>query len=136
MKLPGQDYPTLNPLTEAGSGQVQEKQMAYLTEIISRLNDLFGGSTTDGDKVSFSSTLTAKMMESTTLQSQAASNTKEQFSNSPDLQKEFENAIMASLDAHTELSTQALNSKLIQQGLLSLLLGPGGLYESLRKKSA
>lgn len=136
MKLPGADYPTLNPLTEAGSGQVQEKQKALLTEIIAKLNDLFGGETTDGDQVSFSTTLANKMLESETLQKQAANNSKEQFANSPDLKSELVNAIIASLDAHNELSSKALSSELIRQGLLSILVGPAGLYEQLRKRSA
>ncbi len=136
MKLPGMEYPTLNPLTEAGSGQVREKQKAYLTEIIAKLNDLFGGDTTDGDQVSFSTTLANKMLESETLQTQAASNSKEQFANSPDLKRELVNAIIASLDAHTDLSTKALSSDLIQQGLLNILIGPAGLYDALRKRCA
>lgn len=136
MKLPGLDYPTLNPLTEAGSGQVREKQKAYLTEIISKLNDLFGGDTTDGVKVSFSTTLANKMMESPTLQKQAANNSKEQFSNSPDLKKELINAIIGSIDAHNDLSSKALSSEMIQQGLLNILLGPAGLYDALKKRSA
>ncbi len=136
MKLPGLAYPTLNPLSEAGSGQVREQQKAYLTEIIAKLNDLFGGDTTDGDQVSFSTTLANKMLESETLQTQAASNSKEQFANSPDLKRELVNAIIASLDAHTDLSTKALSSELIQQGLLNILIGPAGLYDALKKRSA
>ena len=136
MKLPDLAYPTLAPLTEAGSGQVREQQKAYLAEIISKLNDLFGGDTTDGDQVSFSTTLANKMMESKTLQTQAASNSKEQFSNSPDLKRELVNAIIASLDAHTDLSSKALSSELIQQGLLNILVGPAGLYDALRKLAA
>lgn len=136
MQLPGLTYPTLDPLTGVGSGQVREKQKAYLTEIIAKLNDLFGGDTTDGDQVSFSTTLANKMMESKTLQTQAANNSKEQFANSPDLKRELVNAIIASLDAHSELSSKALSSELIQQGLLSILVGPAGLYDQLRKQSA
>jgi len=136
MKLPDGNYPTLAPLTGVGTGEIREKQKAYLTEIIAKLNDLFGSETTDGDKVSFSTTLANKMLESETLQSQASNNTEQQFANSPDLKSELLNAIIASLDAHTELSTQALNSELIQQGLLNILNGPGGLYSELRKRSA
>jgi len=136
MQLPGLSYPTLAPLSEAGSSQIHEQQKAYLAEIISKLNDLFGGDTTDGDQVSFSTTLANKMMESKTLQTQAASNSKEQFSNSPDLKRELVNAIIASLDAHTDLSSKALSSESIQQGLLSILVGPVGLYDELRKRSA
>jgi type I restriction enzyme R subunit len=136
MKLSDSEYPKLNPLTGAGTGQIREKQKAYLTEIIAKLNDLFGSDTTDGDQVSFSTTLANKMLESPTLQKQAANNSKEQFANSPDLKRELVNAIIASLDAHTELSSKALSSELIQQGLLNILVGSAGLYDELRKRSA
>jgi hypothetical protein len=52
---------------------------------------------------------------------QAANNTKEQFSNSPDLKTELRNALMEALDAHTSMSSQALNSRTIQAGILDIL---------------
>jgi len=33
------------------------------------------------------------------------------------------------------MSTQALNSTLVREGLLDILLGPGQLYQALRAKS-
>lgn len=56
-----------------------------------------------------------KLLESATLVQQAANNTKEQFANSPDLRSELTNAIMAAYDAHTLMSTQALNSEAVQR---------------------
>ena len=75
-----------------------------------------------------------KLLESQTLQQQAANNTKEQFANSPDLKSELLNAIMGALDAHTAMSTQALNSPMIQNGLKDILLNHAGLYEMLRDR--
>jgi hypothetical protein len=45
------ESPTLKPLTDAGSGTVQEKEKARLGEIIAKVNDLFGADTTEGDKL-------------------------------------------------------------------------------------
>lgn len=42
---------TLDPITEAGSGAVQEKERVYLEEIIEKLNGLFGADTTDQDQL-------------------------------------------------------------------------------------
>lgn len=42
------------------------------------------------------------------------------------------NAIMGALDAHTVMSTQALNSALVQRGMKDILLNYAGLWESLR----
>jgi type I restriction enzyme R subunit len=63
----------------------------------------------------------------------SASNTKEQFANSPDLRTELMNAIIGALDAHTAMSTQALESQNVRDGLKEVLLGPAQLYETLRK---
>jgi type I restriction enzyme R subunit len=74
-----------------------------------------------------------KMLESDLLRKQAANNTKEQFANSPDLNKALLDAIMDALDAHTTMSTQALESETVREGLKSVLLGPARLYEALRE---
>ena len=90
---------------------MQEKEKALLDEIIEKVNDLFEGDLTDQDKLVYvNNVIKGKLLESETLRQQAANNTKEQFANSPDLDSELLNAIMGALDAHTAMSTQALNS--------------------------
>ena len=74
------------------------------------------------------------MLESETLKQQAANNTKQQFFNSPDLKTELMNAIIGALEAHTAMSTQALESEAVRDGLKDVLLGPGQLYETLRSE--
>ncbi len=71
-------------------------------------------------------------MESEVLKQQAQNNTKEQFSNSPDLGTELMNAIIDAFTAHTSMSKQALDSEKVRNGLKDILLGPAQLYESLR----
>jgi type I restriction enzyme R subunit len=46
----------------------------------------------------------------------------QQFGTSPDLMREPLNAIIGALDAHTTMSTQALNSADVQRGLGDILL--------------
>ena len=92
---------------------------------------------TDQDKLVYvNNVIKGKLLESETLAQQAASNTKEQFANSPDLNPEMMNAIMSALDAHTAMSTQALNSLKVQEGLRDILLNHAGLWEALRAKGA
>jgi hypothetical protein len=80
----GGAYPTLEPMTGAGSGAVQEKQRAWLSEIVAKLNDLFEGDLTDQDRLVYmNDVLRGKLLESETLIQQATNNTKEQFANSP-----------------------------------------------------
>jgi len=75
------------------------------------------------------------LLESQELVTQASNNTKAQFANSPTLCKEIMNAVMDALEAHTTMSTQAINSEKVRDGLKDVLLGPAQLYEALRAKS-
>ena len=112
---------------------MQEKEKAWLNEIIEKVNDLFEGELTDQDKLVYvNNVLKGKLLESAKLQQQATNNTKEQFANSPDLKSELLNVIMGALDAHTLMSSQALNSARVQSGLKDILLNHAGLYETLR----
>jgi type I restriction enzyme R subunit len=133
MKLKDEKYPELPPLSEVGSGMVREDKKAYLREIIEKVNDLFKGDLSENDKLVYvNNVIMGKLLESETLATQAVNNTKEQFANSPDLKSELVNAIINALDAHTEMSSQALGSDEIQAGLKDILLGPAELYEKLR----
>jgi type I restriction enzyme R subunit len=134
MPLYAGPVPRLDPISEAGSGTLQEKEKAYLAEIIEKVNDLFQGELTEQDKLVYvNNVLLGKLLESETLQQQAGTNTREQFANSPDLSRELTNAIMEALDAHSAMSTQALNSPSIQAGLKDILLNYAGLWEALRR---
>ncbi len=136
MPLGEGDNPKLEPLTEVGGGSVQEKQKAWLSEIIQKVNDLFEGELTDQDKLVYvNNVIKGKLLESETLKQQATNNTKEQFANSPDLKTEILNAVMSALEAHTAMSTQALSSETVREGLKDVLLGPAHLYEALREQA-
>lgn len=136
LALESGEYQKLEPITGAGSGSVQEKEKAYLLDIIARVNDLFDGELTEDDRLVYvNNVIKGKLLESKTLVQQAANNTKEQFANSPDLSNELMNAIMDALAAHNTMSKQALESEKVRSGLRDILLGPAQLYESLRERS-
>lgn len=126
------EYPKLPPMSATGSGQVQEKEKLYLSQIVEKVNELFGADTTDGDKLSWLNSQREKLLESEVLAQQAANNTKEQFASSPDLTRVFIDALIDSHSAQSNLSLQALNSEQIQREVINLLLGPVRLYEALR----
>nr|WP_242684110.1 hypothetical protein [Paraburkholderia hospita] len=82
--------------------------------------------------------LKGKLLENELLVQQAASNSKEQFANSPDLKDALVHAIIDAFDAfdaHTAMSKQALDSERVRDGLKDILLGPAQLYEALRERS-
>ncbi len=120
------------PPGETGHGGVCETPKDWLYNIISRINDLFDDELTDGDMISYVTAIRTKLLESEILQTQARNNTKTQFQQSPDLQFELQTAIMAAMDAHGNMSKQALDDPKILLGILRALLDHGGLYEGLR----
>ncbi len=120
-----------------GGGSVQEKEKALLSAIIAKINELFTGDLTDNDKVIYvRSVIRSKLLESTTLQQQATANSKEQFGTSPDLGNALMDAIISALDAHQTMSSQALGSATIRDGMKDILLNQTGLYEELRERAA
>jgi type I restriction enzyme R subunit len=126
----------LPPMDAVGSGHVQDKDRAYLSEIIQKVNGLFEGQLSDDDQLVYvNGVLKGKLLENSMLAQQAASNSKEQFANSPDLKDALLHAIMDALDAHTTMSSQALGSERVRDGLKDILLGPGQLYEGLRSRA-
>ncbi|UKE46301.1 type I restriction endonuclease subunit R [Xanthomonas cerealis] len=126
----------LAPMDAVGSGSVQEKQQSYLVEIIEKVNGLFQGELTDDDQLVYvNGVIKGKLLENDTLVQQASSNSKEQFANSPDLKDALMHAIMDAFEAHQTMSTQALDSERVRDGLKDILLGPAQLYEALRARS-
>ena len=129
------DAMLLDPIAESGHGLLRERERAYLGAIIAKVNELFAGEITDQDKLCYvQQVIRGKLLESATLRQQAASNTKEQFAGSPDLDGELLNAILAAYDAHTVMSRQALDSESVRKGLRELLLQHGRLWELLREQ--
>lgn len=137
LALGGDDAFKLPPLSEAGSGSVQQKEKARLEEIIARVNDLFEGDLTEDDQLVYvNNVIKGKLLESQELILQASNNTKAQFANSPTLANEIMNAVLDALAAHTSMSKQAIDSERVRTGLKDVLLGPAQLYEALRGKAS
>ena len=133
MPLGDGDAIKLPPITDIGTGEIQEKEKIRLGEIIAKVNQLFEGELTENDKLVFvNQVLKSKLLESEILRQQASNNSKEQFSNSPDLSSEMMNAIIDAFAANTTMSKQALDSEKVRVGLLDILLNNAGLYEALR----
>jgi type I restriction enzyme, R subunit len=112
------------------------RRPAPLHDIIEKVNTLFEGELSEQDMLVYvNNVLMGKLLESTTLVQQAVNNTQEQFASSPDLPQEITNAIMDALEAHTLMSTQALNSEAIRSGIKDILLNHARLWEALRAKA-
>ncbi len=46
---------------------------------------------------------------------------------------QYQHGITDTLEAHSVMSTQALESQVVREGLKAILFGPGQLYEALRQ---
>ena len=137
LNLGSGDAVRIDPTTDTGGGQVQDKTKVALAELIAKVNDLFEGDLTPGDKLVYvNDVIKGKLMESEKLQEQAANNTKEQFAASPDLANEILGAVMDALTAHTAMSKQALESEKLRADMKDVLLGAGKLWEGLREKAS
>ncbi len=123
------DYGVLRPVTGLGSGEPRDRERAFLSELIERLNDLFGEGLTEKDKVMFAVHISEKLRENQTVMAQVQNNSREQ-------------ALKADLpDAATEAIIEALSShKTIAERLLSdsgaQLAFYGLLYDILKKAEA
>jgi type I restriction enzyme R subunit len=127
----------LAPITEMGSGSLQEKQKALLAEIVERMNGLFDGDISDDDQLVYvNNVIRGKLLENQELVDQAANNAKAQFNTSPTISVELTNAIMDAQAAHEAMSRQALASQKVRDALKDILLGPGQLWEALRERAA
>ncbi|KPF42986.1 hypothetical protein IP87_21375 [beta proteobacterium AAP121] len=130
------DAVKIDPTSEIGSGAVQDKTKIALAELIAKVNDLFEGDLTPGDKLVYvNDVIKGKLMESEKLAEQAVNNTNEQFDSSPDIDRELENAIMDALDAHSIMSKQALELPTVRADLKATLLGAAGLWQALRQRA-
>ena len=106
---------------------VREKQKAHLSELIECVNSLFEGELSEDDKLVYvNNVIMGKLLESRTLQQQAANNTKEQFGSSPTLATGITDAIMDAMDAHSTMSRQALSSVEVREGIKEILLNYAG----------
>lgn len=137
LNLGAGDVVLIDPTTDVGGGQVQDKTKVALADLIAKVNDLFEGDLTPGDKLVYvNDVIKGKLMESEKLAEQALNNTKEQFAASPDLANEILSAVMDALTAHTAMSKQALESEKLRTDMKDVLLGAGRLWEGLREKAS
>lgn len=110
----------------------QEEQMFKLFR---KLENLFEGELDVYEMADYvMDVIRGKMLDSTTLQQQAANNTKQQFRGSPDLIPLFEEAVTASIKLYPTLSIPALDDQ-IKHELIKLLLANCSLYEELRARA-
>ena len=118
----GEASPGLPGTTGLGSGAAHDPDKEFLSHIIARLNELFGGdSLTDGDRINYMSTIKEKVMENEAVAAQVANNTPDQIMHG-DFPQAVQDAVMASMDSHKEMSGEILRDATVAKHFVSLLL--------------
>ena len=112
----------LPPFTDAGTGTAHNPVMVPLAEVIEKINDLFSGDHPESSVRNVITHIKDRLEESETLQQQARTNNLQQFSASPDLQQEFTDAVLGSMESSEDLSAQIINNPDIFQKLLNELV--------------
>lgn len=103
-----EDY-QLTPGDGLGTAQAKDKQEALLSEIVTKLNELFiTDDLTEGDMVSYAYTVRDKVKENSQVMQQIANNTTEQAMLG-DFPKALDDAILSSSDAHQNQMLQLLS---------------------------
>lgn len=122
LKLREEAGEPLKPGGEFGTGSARNKEVELLSQIISRMNDLFAAEKlSEADLVSYARTIADKVQENESVMSQVNNNTPDQTMLG-DFPKAVEEAVLASGDAHKELMTQFLSNKAVQLGFGKLIL--------------
>ena len=113
--------PGIKPVTAVGQGQAHDPKTEKLSEIIKRLNELFGAETTDGDKLRWFNNLTERVRENDKVMSQIKNNPPDQvmYGDFPDAVKD---AVLDNLDAHGKLSNQFLDDSEVARYVMRLVL--------------
>ncbi|MGK9453003.1 type I restriction enzyme subunit R domain-containing protein [Acidithiobacillus caldus] len=121
--------------TQTGSGEVRDRHKESLDAILQAINAVFAGEIDPQDKLIYvNNVIKGKLLDCELLVQQAIHSTKEQFADSPDLDRLLQDAVIDALASFTEMSRQALQSAQTLKELKEVLLGPAGLYEALRER--
>ncbi|MGB0847751.1 MAG: type I restriction enzyme subunit R domain-containing protein, partial [Thiolinea sp.] len=122
----------LKPGDGVGAAKPKDKQEAFLSQIIERLNEIFvTDELTDKDMVNYAYTITDKMRENAIVVNQVANNSPEQAMLG-DFQHALDEAIMDSSEAHQNQMLQLLSNpdraKTFSKLIFDLLKGGNGRY--------
>jgi type I restriction enzyme, R subunit len=125
----------LKPLTDVGSGKPHDPEKKRLSEIIERLNDLFGAEVQDQDKLNWLNGLADRVERNEEVMAQARTHAPEQVMHGR-YPKYLTDILLESMDDNSNLTTQALedDDKFRELALLILKLVAG--REARRDKGA
>ncbi len=117
----GAEDATLAPFSGAGTGTLPEPEMALLSEVISRINDLFGGEFTEEEIEAFVKPVAAKAEANADVAEQMDNNAEDQFLDSPDLRDAVIDAALANELAVAKLTGVTTGDDLTAEKLIRMI---------------
>jgi type I restriction enzyme R subunit len=106
---------------EPGDGTARDPEKKELSEIVKKLNELFGAETTDQDKVSWFHSVKEKVKENEPVMAQVRHNPKEQVLHG-DFPRAVEDAVLDSMNSHNEIAREVLSDEDTARKFMRLLL--------------
>lgn len=123
----------LPPMSGAGTGKaIAERELELLSEVISRINDLFGGQFTEEEIESFVRPVAARAQANPEVAEQIDSNALDQFLDSPDLRDAVIDAALANEVAVGKLTGATTGDDITAEELIKLI---GTFVYQLRRGS-
>ena len=106
----------LEPGNDIGSAKAKDKEEAFMSQILERLNDLFvTDNLTDKDMINYACTVRDKLAENATVMKQIEINTAEQALLG-DFPQAIDDAVMESSEAHQEMMVQYFSNPELARG--------------------
>ncbi|SHH95869.1 type I restriction endonuclease subunit R [Ferrimonas marina] len=108
--------------TAMGSAAPKEQKKDMLSEILERMNDLFGAETTDGDKLTLLQGAVSKISENETVMAQVENNSEAQIMMG-DFPQAMQTAMIEAMASHKQLTTEYLSNDDVAREFNKLVLG-------------
>jgi type I restriction enzyme R subunit len=118
---PGADVAVIAQRPATGElGDPKDRERAFLSELLEKLNALFGAEITDDDKVMFAVHITEKLRGNDAVMAQVQNNPKEQAMKG-DLPDAATDAIIAAMTSHGEMTNRLLADAQAMERFVGLL---------------
>ena len=102
--------PLLYPITDNGLREAKDREKAFLSELVRRLNDAFGKEISDTDQVAFAVHVSEKLRTDVVVMAQVQNNDKLQAMKA-NLPAAAVEAIVSAMNTHKELATRLLSDE-------------------------
>ncbi|SCK49200.1 type I restriction enzyme, R subunit [Variovorax sp. HW608] len=121
--------PMLDPITDNGLRDAKDREKAFLSELVKRLNDAFGKEISDTDQVAFAVHVSEKLRGNDVVMAQIQNNPKDRAMKA-NLPGAAVDAIVSAMHTHKDLATKLLSD----QGTRTVFLDV--VYEMLKRQDS